>query len=214
MPVLGNIRPDLVSFLPAMRYYAGNWATSAWLFTESGERKFHEGLTKISPSIRDQLRRLYDDATIDFLTHKLYAFRSLHAHGRALNGLIPRAVDDERAYSRHEGEVVAGLALGWNFGDGHLHDESLIRAVHAQCHFAPGEVRVVCLEAQPIFRPHQAYRIIDAATGELERGFVEVADMIEQQPWLDDPDVPFPVEVSSSRASAAASAPTSVEPVR
>src|SRR5690606_36517554 len=32
VPVLGNLRPDLVSFLPAMRYYAGNWATSQWLF--------------------------------------------------------------------------------------------------------------------------------------------------------------------------------------
>ncbi|MET8811561.1 DUF3556 domain-containing protein [Streptomyces sp. NPDC004549] len=33
LPLLGNLRPDLVSFLPAMRYYAGNWATSAWVFT-------------------------------------------------------------------------------------------------------------------------------------------------------------------------------------
>src|SRR5215213_7148967 len=32
LPVLGNFRPDLVSFLPSMRYYAGNWATSQWLF--------------------------------------------------------------------------------------------------------------------------------------------------------------------------------------
>src|SRR5262249_6355320 len=30
LPVLGNFRPDLVSFLPSMRYYAGNWATSQW----------------------------------------------------------------------------------------------------------------------------------------------------------------------------------------
>ncbi|HEX6602592.1 MAG TPA: DUF3556 domain-containing protein, partial [Solirubrobacterales bacterium] len=32
LPLLGNFRPDLVSFLPSMRYYAGNWATSQWLF--------------------------------------------------------------------------------------------------------------------------------------------------------------------------------------
>ena len=32
LPVLGNFRPDLISFLPSMRYYAGNWATSQWLF--------------------------------------------------------------------------------------------------------------------------------------------------------------------------------------
>ncbi len=25
LPILGNVRPDLVSFLPAMRYYAGSW---------------------------------------------------------------------------------------------------------------------------------------------------------------------------------------------
>ncbi len=37
IPVLGNFRPDLISFLPSMRYYAGNWATSQWLFRkESG----------------------------------------------------------------------------------------------------------------------------------------------------------------------------------
>ena len=34
--VLGNLRPDLVSFLPSMRYYAGNWATSVWLFRNDG----------------------------------------------------------------------------------------------------------------------------------------------------------------------------------
>ena len=29
-PVLGNLRPDLVSFLPSMRQYAGNWASATW----------------------------------------------------------------------------------------------------------------------------------------------------------------------------------------
>ena len=31
-PVLGNLRPDLVSFLPSMRQYAGNWASAMWAF--------------------------------------------------------------------------------------------------------------------------------------------------------------------------------------
>jgi hypothetical protein len=203
MPVLGNLRPDLVSFLPAMRYYAGNWATSLWLMSPEGERRFHEGLKKVSPSIQDQLAYLYDEDTIEFLTHKSYAFRSMHSHGRALNGLERRAVDDPEAYSRHEGEIVAGLALGWNFGEGHLHDESLVRALQAQCGFAPGEVRVVYLESQPIGHPHQEYRIIDAASGEVERGTVAVADMVGRQPWLDDADLPFPVTVTEPRPAAA-----------
>lgn len=193
MPVLGNLRPDLVSFLPAMRYYAGNWATSAWMFDESAEEKFAAGLKTISPPVRDQLATFYDDDTIMFLVEKSYAFRSMHSHGRALNGLIPRAAD-VMTHRRHEGEVVAGLALGWNFGEGHLHDESLLAAVQSQCHFEPGELRVVCLEAQPMGHPFQTYRIVDAATGELERGVVAVADMIDRQPWPDDE--PFPVQVS------------------
>ena len=36
-PVLGNLRPDLVSFLPAMRQYAGNWA-SATVGVRAGRR--------------------------------------------------------------------------------------------------------------------------------------------------------------------------------
>lgn len=206
-PIYGSLRPDKVSFLASMRYYAGNWATSVWLMTDEGERKFHEGLTTISPSIEDQLRVFrYSEAEITFLSHKVYAFRSMHSHGRALNGLIRRLVDDPESYSRHEGEIVAGLALGWNFGEGHLHDESLVEAVQAQCGFEPGEVRVAYLESQPIHRGTQAYRLIDAATGELERGTIRVTDMIAQQPWLDDAETPFPVTVERTASSPTAPA--------
>ena len=41
IPVIGNLCPEKVSFLPSMRYYAGNWATSTWMFrkaTEAEER--------------------------------------------------------------------------------------------------------------------------------------------------------------------------------
>lgn len=207
-PIYGSLRPDRVSFLAAMRYYAGNWATSVWLMTEEGERKFHAGLTKLSPSIQDQLRVFrYSEEEIEFLSHKVYAFRSLHSHGRALNGLVRRAVDDPEAYSRHEGEIIAGLALGWNFGEGHLHDESLIRAVQAQCGFEPGDVVVAILESQPVGKKWQAYRLVDAATGEFERGTILVTDMIEQQPWLDDADTPFPVTVQAPTIPPAAPLP-------
>src|SRR3954464_7670710 len=32
IPVIGNMYPQKISFLPSMRYYAGNWATTIWLF--------------------------------------------------------------------------------------------------------------------------------------------------------------------------------------
>ena len=73
----------------------------------------------------------------------------MHSHGRALNGLLPHAVDDVEAYEVREGELIAGVVLGYNFGDGHFHNQPLLEAVQERCHFEAGELRVVTLESQP-----------------------------------------------------------------
>jgi hypothetical protein len=139
--------PGRLSFLLAMRYYAGNWAASAWLFRGESHRKL-ERLTKSAPWVHDQLDRFYDRATAIGLVGRVMAFRLMHLHGRCLPRLIPRAVprleDDQYA----DGEVIAGLVLGWNFGDGHLHSEQLLEAVQAQCGFEPGELRCIFLVSQ------------------------------------------------------------------
>ncbi len=88
--------------------------------------------------------------------YKGLAFRSMHSHGRALNGLMPRAVDDVEDYRVREGELVAGVVLGYNFGDGHFHNHRLLAAVQERCHFEPGELRVVTLESQPAHVPAPA----------------------------------------------------------
>jgi hypothetical protein len=62
----------------------------------------------------------------------------------------------------------------------------LLGAIQERCGFAEGELRVVMLESQPIHRPLQHYRIVDAATGVVEAGYVRVADMTRRQPWLDE----------------------------
>lgn len=202
LPVLGNFRPDLVSFLPAMRYYAGNWATSQWLFRRDGaaEKKLDANLVKPAAIVTEQLAKHYEPELIDVLVHKGLAFRSMHSHGRALNGLALRAVDDVEDYDVREGELVAGVVLGYNFGDGHFHDQRLLAAVQEQCRFEPGELRVVVLESQPAHLQRQRYRIFDAASGLVEEGWVDVADMIGRQPWLDER--PFPVQPLESPATA------------
>jgi hypothetical protein len=203
-PILGNLRPDLVSFLPAMRYYAGNWATSVWLFREDGaEERFDTSLVKPAHVAHKQLARLYDDQTAELMLYSGLAFRAMHSHGRALNGLLTRAVDDLARYTPREGEIVAGVALGWNFGDGHLHDQRLLTAVQFECEFQPGQLRVITLESQPFGRPTQRYRILDAADGLLEEGTVRVTDLVNRQPWLSADDVTVPVEVSFRATSAA-----------
>jgi hypothetical protein len=119
----------------------------------------------------------------------------MHSHGRALNGLLARAAGgDVEAFHVREGELISGVVNGWNFGDGHLHDEQLLAAVQERCDFEPGELRVVMLESQPAQVQRQHYRIHDAATGLVEEGWVNVADMVSRLPWLGG-SWDFPVDV-------------------
>ncbi|MEU2927719.1 DUF3556 domain-containing protein [Streptomyces sp. NPDC007251] len=194
VPLLGHLRPDLVSFLPSMRYYAGNWATSLWCFRKGTEHRLGEHVVKASGLPVDQLTRLYGADAAELVLTQGLAWRAMHSHGRALAGLLPRAVDDVESYDVRDGETVAGAVLGWNFGDGHLHNEQLVAAVQQRCGFAPGDLRVVVLESQPTHRQRQHYRIVDAASGLVEEGHVNVGEMVTRQPWLDDETPAIPVE--------------------
>jgi hypothetical protein len=185
-PVWGNLRPDKVSFLPAMRYYAGNWAPSIWLFAPGALERIDDCVTKAAPLHRTQLEGTIEPGTYDVTMARGQAFRSMHLHGRALATLLPRAhadLGDLDAFELLDGEMIAGLVLGWNFGDGHLHDESLLAALQAECGWRPGDVRCLFVESQPIHRPTMDWRIVDAATGELDRGTLSVRELAHLQPW-------------------------------
>jgi hypothetical protein len=182
LPIYGSAYPERVSFLLSMRYYAGNWACNIWLFRGDASAKL-DTLTKWSPAVRAQLARFYDRDTIDALLSKVVAFRAMHLHGRAACDLAARAVDDLDRYEWLDGEVVAGLVVGWNFGEGHLHDRTLLDAIQAQCGFEAGELRVVSIESEPWFTGKQSWTITDAKDGVVERGEIVVADLVDRQPW-------------------------------
>jgi Transmembrane protein of unknown function (DUF3556) len=200
--IAGNVFPQQISFLPAMRYYAGNWATSIWCFRAGAENKVEANIVKSSALVPTQLARLYGPSTAEIMLDKVAAFRSMHTHGRALNGLLPRAVDNEADYCVREGETIAGPLVGWNFGEGHLHNEQLLEAVQRRCQFNEGDLRVVILEGQPIHTQRQWYRIVDAMTGLIEEGYVTVADMLTRQPWP-EPGDEFPVYLAAYRSDPA-----------
>jgi Transmembrane protein of unknown function (DUF3556) len=183
VPLLGNLFPSKISFLMAMRYYAGNWAYSVWLFRGESYRKLDK-LKKSSPWIIDQLMKVgYDKRAATGVLSRLMAFRLMHFHGRALPKLIPKAVDRFEEYMWIEGEAVCGLVLGYNFGDGHLHNEDLLGAVQEQCGFEDGELRCIFVEAQPLGQKTLHYRIADAKTGARDQGHVDVKDLLGQAPW-------------------------------
>lgn len=193
VPVVGNLRPDKVSFLMAMRYYAGNWGTSLWLWRPSALVKLDERITKAVDLPRQQLEGLYGEGAYELTLGRVQAFRSMHLHGRALNQLLPQAIADLQedevaakgldAFEVIDGELVAGIALGWNFGEGHLHDERLLAALHDQCGFAPGELRCVFLESQPAGKSTLHWRIADASTGQIAEGVVSARGLLDIQPW-------------------------------
>ena len=186
--ILGNLFPRKISFLPGMRYYAGNWDTTLWCVKPSAEEKINNGIVAIASMPQAQLEKYFGKDQAQIPMYLGYAFRAMNTHGRALFTLAHRAMPEgrEAEYTITDGERICSTAVGWNFGDGHMHNEQLIAAMQERCDFAPGEVRVVLLDAQPIHKQTQEYRLVDAATGEFERGVVKVADMVVRQPWADD----------------------------
>jgi hypothetical protein len=190
----GNVAPRKVSFLPGMRYYAGNWDTSLWCIKPSAQEKLDAHLVAIPNMPKAQLEKFYSNAErVEVSKYLGFAFRAMFATGRGYFTLLDRLVpvDQQDDYVIEDGERIATFALGWNFGDGHFHNEQLMAAMHERCGFEPGEVRAVMIDGQPIHRQRLQYRLVDAALGELESGHFEVRELIKRQPW--EADVPLHV---------------------
>ncbi len=186
IPLYGNFVPSRVSFLLAMRYYAGNWAYNVWLIRKDALAKLDK-LVKNADTTRVQLgRMLPDPKLVDMALSFSLAHRFMHLEGRPMLEALPRAVDRIEDYEWIDGEMFAGMVLGWNFGDGHLNNQSLLDAIQPQCQFAPGELRVLMVESQPLFGPTMHWKIVDAADGVLEEGDTEIERMRAVQPYPTD----------------------------
>ncbi|MFT3660578.1 MAG: DUF3556 domain-containing protein [Gordonia sp. (in: high G+C Gram-positive bacteria)] len=200
MPVLGNFRPDLVSFLPSLRQYAGNWASAMWAFTPGAEEKLN-GPEIVRPCKNNvnQLEESYPAEVAEITMQQTIGWRSMHSQGRGLYSLLYREIGEDKIsdYTIREGEFACNSLLGFNFGDGHFHNWRLIEAIQKRVGFAPGEFTVVWVESQPIHKKTQEYMVIDAALGIIERGTWDVRDAIVEQPWL--PNGPIPIDVSWRR---------------
>ena len=198
-PILGNFRPDKVSFLPSMRQYAGNWASATWTFTPGAEAKLGRVVRPTSNTVDQFIGFGYEPRWAEVTMNQPIAWRSMHSQGRGLFSVLLRSVPDIESRVVREAEFACNSLIGFNFGDGHLHDESMIAAVQRQAQFEPGELIVAWVESQAWGSKVQHYKLIDAATGVIETGTWEVADAVEAQPWL--PHGPIPTEVTWRRSS-------------
>jgi len=188
-----------VSFLPSMRQYAGNWASAMWAFAPGAEQKLNQHIVKAAPMQKDQLQIKapllgYDGPVAEILMNMLLAWRSMHSQGRGLNSVMMRHLGtDIDTYTLREAEFTCNAIVGFNFGDGHLHNRHLIRAIQRRCRFAPGEFMVVWAESEPVWNGRQRYWVMDAAVGVVECGSWAVKDAVNEIPWR--PNGPIPVQV-------------------
>ncbi len=187
IPLLGNLFPAWISFLLGMRFYAGNWKYSVWLFRDDAETKIADHVTTTSPILPRQLGLLYEPATVEAVLSRVVSFRLMHLHGRVLHDLIPKAVDDIDRYTWRDGELICGVVVGWNFGDGHLHNDHLLCSLQKRCQWDSGEVRVIFVDPQPIFRPYLDWQIWDAKDGQLNHGRTMIDDLVDRQPYPTEP---------------------------
>ncbi len=195
-PILGNLRPDKVSFLPAMRQYAGNWASAAWAFAPGSEQKLNRVTRSASNQVDQFVAAGYEPTWAEITLQKSIAWRSMHSQARGLFSLLITHLPDIDTRTVREGEFVCNSLIGFNFGDGHLHNADLIRAVQREARFEPGECVIAWVESEALGSGVQQYQLIDAALGVIERGTWKVADAVAEQPWL--PNGPIPIQVSWS----------------
>jgi hypothetical protein len=183
LPVVGHLYPKYVSFLLSMRYYAGTWGYSVWLFKGNGKAKIDQNITKSSKALATQLDLLYDNEITRAILSRMYAFRYMHLSGRILQELVPKAVDDIEAYEWAEGETIAGEIIGWNFGDAHLQGENLLKSVQKRCGYESGELRVIIVESPSFFTQNMEWKILDAKDGLLDKGVGNIRKVCNLLPW-------------------------------
>ena len=207
-PILGNLRPDKVSFLPSMRQYAGNWASAVWTFAPGAEEKLDRVTRSASNQVDQFIAFGYEPQWAEITLQKTIAWRTMHSQGRGLFSLLLTHLPDIDTRTVREGEFVCNSLIGFNFGDGHLHDADMIRAVQREAGFEPGECVIAWVESEAFGSGVQHYQLIDAALGVIERGTWKVADAVDEQPWL--PNGPIPTSVSWSLQRPASRLPAKI----
>ena len=90
-----------------------------------------------------------DDYTLMLDSTWSYRYHDAIRVGRAIERLgflwfdDPLNEEDIYSYYLRDAEPLCNAVVGFNFGDGHLHDWRLIQAIQKRCRFAPGELVVM-----------------------------------------------------------------------
>jgi hypothetical protein len=180
-----------------LRYYAGNWPCSVVLIRKTALAKLGR-LVKVSDIVQNQVSAFFDAEVVDTLAWKMVAFRALHLTGRVLPTLAERCLLDLKRHDSAksstssiddyiwlDGEIWAGMALGYNFGDGYLHDDTLLKAVQCRAGFELGECISIWCDSIPTFgfgKDYMHFTVTDATGVQLSTGRFSRAQLTSMQP--------------------------------
>ena len=124
-----------------MRQYAGNWASAVWTFAPGAEQKLNQVTRSASNQVDQFIAAGYEPKWAEITLQKTIAWRSMHSQGRGLFSLLLTHLPDIDTRTVREGEFVCNSLIGFNFGDGHLHDAGHDPGRAARSRIRAGRVR-------------------------------------------------------------------------
>ena len=189
-----------------MRQYAGNWASAVWAFAPGAEAKLEQRHPRRRTNQVDQFAAFGYEPRV--APRSPCSRRSpgapMHSQGRGLFSVLLKHLPDIDTRTVREAEFVCNSLIGFNFGDGHLHDEDLIAAVQREAGFEPGELVVVWVESQPGPARSSTTRSSTPRSASSSAAPGRWPTRSHEQPWL--PNGPIPAR----RHLAAAGRPADV----
>src|SRR5207249_1909753 len=100
------------SFLPAMRQYAGNWASAIWALAPGREQQLNSHIIKPAKMQKDQLAEIYGEDEAEVIMAQPLAWRAMHSQGRGLNSvMINQLGEDIDTYTLREGEFCCNAIV-------------------------------------------------------------------------------------------------------
>ncbi len=111
IPCYGNFFPQHVSFLLAMRYYAGNWAYNVWLFRKGASLDKLDRLKKSAGTMEEQLAQMgLDEETVPVVLNLVDQIHGLRRELKCLTTAIDEQPNEVRTTLRAR---VEHLAIRW-----------------------------------------------------------------------------------------------------
>lgn len=111
------------------------------------------------------------------------AFCLLHPSFRFTSNIISKHRTEEEINRGFVSmlDIFAALALGWNFGDGHLADRWTQEAVLRKCpEVKEGDFIIVSIEGYSLFTNEHEYKVFDLRKGLIEKGKFKWDDVLKR----------------------------------